>query len=247
MTMSSEITENLVKASDVRALVAGLRPLLWAAGSATIVPAITIDRFDSLVTLLRPLLQNAARQPDLAGLWSAARVRRRELRNCSVLAWLIKPRAEHGNGLACLSALVTAAATKLCAWSPDDLALDQARISVEQRPLSSDRDRVDIAIDGPGYAFFVEVKVDADEGWQQLPRYIETLKSKVEIRGPEAAASHRLIVIYISPRPPRAVSPGLVHLSWVDVSKALIAASDEAEPQVAWLIRSFALHVRAFG
>ena len=38
----------------------------------------------------------------------------------------------------------------------------------EETPLGSDRDRVDIAIEGATFILFVEIKIDAAEGEEQL-------------------------------------------------------------------------------
>jgi hypothetical protein len=54
-----------------------------------------------------------------------------------------------------------------------DSGLADARVRTEERPLWSDRDRVDIAVDGPDFVLFVEVKVGAVEGGSQLQRYCE--------------------------------------------------------------------------
>jgi hypothetical protein len=112
-------------------------------------------------------------------------------------------------------------------------------VRTEECPLGSETDRVDIAIDGPDFVLFVEVKIDALEGKEQLRRYAEAARRKANAYG---KAHGR--VIYLSPRPPLVPPPEVAVVTWRVVARALSAL-----PRAGFngaLAHGFAHHVRSF-
>lgn len=203
------------------------------------VPVPDLARVVSVVQALKEALTGAAARGDFLEVWQVAGLKRNELRNASVLAWLLNPRESHGRGDAILRALLDRAATSVPGWPlvPDDLLLTQVR--TEQRPLGSERDRVDIAVDGPDFALFVEVKIDALEGADQLVRYAESAREKARAMGKPHA-----LVIYLAPRRPRASPPAVACLTWQDVAAA--ASANLPEGLAGRIVGQFAHHVRSF-
>lgn len=127
-------------------------------------------------------------------------------------------------------------------------SLGSARVQSELRPLGSERDRVDIVIDTAELLIFIEVKIDAAEGVAQLSRYAKAAKRAAAAQAASTGEMpKRTLTLFLSPRAPVEAVAGVVHITWRDVSRALLAASGRAEGISCILLRSFAAHVRSFG
>jgi hypothetical protein len=172
-------------------------------------------------------------------IWTIAGLRRNEVRNAAVLAWFLDPRGSHGYGPEILKRFLDEAAAAAPGWPAFEGNLSTARVRTEERPLSSDRDRVDIAIDGADFCVFIEVKIDASEGRDQIVRYLEAAQEK-------ARALHKphVGVVYLSPRPASIVLGSLSVLSWRHVAKILSSVPEIGVPGA--LTRQYAQHIRAF-
>ncbi|HEY5107616.1 MAG TPA: PD-(D/E)XK nuclease family protein [Caulobacteraceae bacterium] len=195
---------------------------------------------------VREPLAAARARGDFIDIWAVAGLNRREVRNASVLAWLLDPRGSHGQGSGCLEAFTAQISRADPSWRLDPSILRLFRVRTEQRPLGSDRDRVDIAIDGPGFLIFIEVKIDAGEGLNQLSRYTESAAAKAAASADAQGHKPRTLVAFLSPMPPSKPVAGLVHLSWSEVADALVEASAYAEGTARFVVRSFAKHIRSF-
>lgn len=193
-------------------------------------------RLRAFVDAVAPRLRSARAAGEFINVWTVAGLRRNEVRNAAVLAWFMEPSGTHGLGPAVLSEVLNRAAARP-GWRP--LALDMARASVrtELRPQGSDADRVDIAIETPDHVVFVEVKIDAGEGREQLARYAAA-----------AAAMHKgWRLILLSPAAPKSLPPGSVWLTWAELTAALKAVAGALSPSLGrTLLRQFAAHARAF-
>lgn len=171
--------------------------------------------------------------------WAVAGLKRDEVRNAAVLAWFLNPRGSHGYGPEILRRFLARAAEMAPGWPVVSGDLASARVCTEERPLGSDRDRVDIAIDGDDFCFFVEVKIDAPEGQNQLNRYLETLSGKAS-----ALRKQHIGVIYLSSRPASTSGERISVLTWRHVATVLL---EIPEVGIAGsLARQYAQHIRAF-
>lgn len=195
--------------------------------------------FSAVILRLREPLQRAREDGAFLSAWAVAGLRRNELRNAAVLAWLLDPRGSHGFDAAVLRAFLE----EVMKGTPDwpDLERDFSRVAVrtEEWPLGSETDRVDIALDGPDFALFVEVKIDAPEGPEQLRRYADLARRK-------AAALGRAYgrVIYLSSRLPQDPPREVAVVTWREVARILSALPRGGINGA--LARQFAHHVRAF-
>lgn len=112
----------------------------------------------ALASLQMPVRQARANGAFLQ-VWSVAGLKRNELRNAAVLAWLIDPNGSHGHGPAVLSGLLSAAAERVPSWPSHGVDLSRVSVRTEEHPLGSDRDRVDIAVDiavdGPDFIYLL--------------------------------------------------------------------------------------------
>ena len=188
----------------------------------------------------------ARNRGNFINIWEVVDLGRREVRNAAILAWLLNPRGNHGQGSSILQELMSRVELIDSAWKLERAVLARARVKAELRPLGSDRDRVDISIDGPNFAIFIEVKIDATEGERQLSRYTEAAVARAAARARACDQDLRPLVILLSPRGPAELVPGLIHLAWNDVALALTGASARSEGLARHFIRSFSTHIRAF-
>ena len=225
-------------------LLARLHPLLRARAQIDARgrnPILVPERVEACLAALRGPLQEARARGDGIDLWTVARLGRQEVRNAAVLAWLIDPRASHGQGARVLQALFAGFGDSRPAWATDE-ALGRVSVATEERPLGSDRDRVDIALEGSTFVLFIEVKVDAPEGEAQLTRYAQAAQAK-------ARAQHKAhaLVLFVSPRPPRDRPEGLLVLTWTSIARALEMAAASGRPGLSrQLLIQYADHVRRF-
>lgn len=231
-----------------RRLIEGLRarPI-----SPTVIPEpgprTDVAAIRRVVDGLRAPVQLARSRGEFIDVWAVAGLGRREVPNAAVLAWLLNPQGSHGQGVLCLAALMKQVARKAPKWNLPVDRIMGARVEAEQRPLGSDRDRVDIVIEAPGLIVFVEVKIDAGEGEAQLSRYTESAQRVAAVRGAAGGLPMTPLVLFLSPRPPVESIPNLVHLTWREVAAGLAEAARAGPDPARFIIRSFANHARSFG
>jgi hypothetical protein len=236
----------LVNASPAPKLLAFLekaRPLLRRTGAQpakeTHLPPRSPAQLKATLAILREPLRQALARGDLMQVWAVAGLKRNEVRNAAVLAWFLDPRGSHGFGPDILRRFLALAAEKAPEWPTWSGDLATAHVCTEERPLGSERDRVDIAIDGEDFCFFVEVKIDAPEGRDQISRYLEALREKAQV-----LRKQHVGVIYLSSRPASTPAQGFTSLTWRHVAKLL---SEAPESGIAGaLARQYAQHVRMF-
>lgn len=193
-----------------------------------------------VLRMLKPALEHASSSGAFINVWRIAGLGRSERRTADALAWLLQPRGDHGLGTVPLEGLFDAlqAAAPDC---PRPLSAARCSIRVEDRPMWSERDRVDLVVDHPELLLFVEIKVDAVEGPDQLRRYVEAAEEVARYTGRPAWR-----VAYLTRSRNSECGDGVVPLSWRDVSARLRAriggeASDhQSRPFVSQLLDHFA-------
>ncbi|WP_323861581.1 PDDEXK-like family protein [Xenorhabdus doucetiae] len=102
--------------------------------------------------------------------WEVAGLKRKEVRNTSVLAWLLDPQGTHGFGDLPLKALLQIIRTSQKAIFPVDFHR-YCRVQVETNPCGDSANCVDIEIDAGNFFLLIEVKIDAIEQDKQIERY----------------------------------------------------------------------------
>jgi hypothetical protein len=197
------------------------------------------SKISELCSLLSDALVIARDRGDFLNVWEIAGIRRNELRNASVLAWLLNPRGSHGRGDAILVTLLQQAAATTLDWPLVFGELHKAQVRTEERPIGSDRDRVDIAIDSRDFILFIEVKIGAVEGAQQLARYVEAANAKALALNKDYS-----LVIYLAPTRPVLAPPSVAWLTWHHVAKAILGNLPPAMP--GRILRQFANHISSF-
>lgn len=130
-------------------------------------------------------------------IWEVAGLKRDEVRNTAILAWLLDCHGSHGQGnaflrcfLDCIKSIPENEKAKVLEMI-QDCNIGSAYRTITERAFtknssieesvkrdSEDRQsdsRVDIVIEGSDFILFIEVKIDAGEGKEQISRYVNIL------------------------------------------------------------------------
>lgn len=188
-------------------------------------------------------LRDSMESVEISGLlgdpWSAASLRRNEVRNASVLRWFLDPNGGHGCGAALLTYVLERAASKLAGHFPTSPSA-RCSVAVEECPDGDRASRVDIQIDDPAFFLLVEVKINASEQPRQVERYCNIAADRAgtrpwavvflttDGRAPETAADHITSVVPVS---------------WREIASALRRATRTASPIPRFLASTFAAHI----
>ena len=163
---------------------------------------------------------------------------RNEVRTARVLTWLLDRAGSHGFQNSILSAI----------W--EEIPVDRQPFELgiplmarrETIPMGDSRNRVDIEIPGHDFLLLIEVKIDAAEQPDQLQRYVTVAKAKAAARN-----ISRYGVLYLTRAHQAMVPESCVHVSWLDVAKAIEKAASRRSSAATGtqLAKAFAAHVRA--
>lgn len=222
-------------------------PFPAKAGTAMPDPMSIVPSVAGLRTLLaqaREPLEATGRSGLFGNPWTAAALRRDEVRNASVLRWFLDPNGGHGCGGALLGSLLLRIRAKSVAGF-QAMASERCRVTVEECPDGDRSSRVDIQIDDPAFFLIIEIKIDAGEQPDQLKRYGDIAEARAAGRRPWA-------IVYLT-RDGRAGSTvaeehlkQVVCLSWGEIAADLRRIARRAVPASAFLARAFASHVSSF-
>ena len=175
--------------------------------------------------------------------WKLARLQRDELRHAAILRWLLDERGSHSYGSRFLSAwLKYLSASNSIAGVVTTAVQGRYFASTETYPLGNDESRIDIEIEGQTFLVFVEVKVDAPEGREQVRKYLSLATAK--------AVGRPFLVIFLSTSKDRtlsAESPNVLSASWKELALVLqdvVRAMAQGSPRLSdELIVQFARHI----
>lgn len=120
--------------------------------------------------------------------WKNARLGTDERRNCKVLAALLDHSGEHGQGSVILCRLL---ATIGLLEFRDLAAANRYSTRTEVWPLDDAESRIDIEIEDEKFLIFIEAKIGAVEGKDQLKRYLDLAEIK--------AANRKWAIIFLTP------------------------------------------------
>lgn len=180
------------------------------------------------------------RQTDrISNIWAIAGLKRDAVRTTAALAWWLDPAGEHGFGNAILREVLAALGAPLLS----ELSVDAPyRVRTEYCAFGEATDRVDIVIDGPDFLLFIEVKIDAPEGPNQLNRYVRKASAFAQATGKPVFA-----VLYLSDAARPDLPDLVVPLRWraiADAIEAVRRADDQPNSFRSQAARQFAEHVR---
>ncbi len=211
--------------------------------SADRAPERTLDtvRFSSFLADLRSGLTASRHDGNLLNVWTIAGLRRNEVRTSVVLGWILDGNGSHGFGSAVLLTLLEALRQRNGSEELKRAVLgSHYRVSVEHTSFGERDNRVDLAIEGENCVIFIEVKIDAPEGRDQLDRYTALAKRR-------AMALHKPVslVLYLNNTCPPNPPAGLIWMTWRDVARAILAAvTGPSERTVSGaILKQFATHI----
>lgn len=210
-------------------------------------------------------IQSAKKQGFALNVWKAAGLGTKEVRNSPVLKWFLDCRGDHGQGNEILLMFLKLLPSRFHQYQPANYsAIDECC------PLGNLENRVDIEIDAPEFLLFIEVKIYANEGVDQLKRYYREAMLKAK------NASKDWAVIYLTNTGHLSTNEQdikaallnednkitklihenlrndeqdrLIAMSWLTISKLLYqyANRKDANNRGAWLAKQFADHIKTF-
>jgi hypothetical protein len=191
---------------------------------------------------LRPSIDAATRRGDFVNVWTIAGLQRDETRNARVLSWLLDCDGSHGQGKLIFESLLRrltniASATTAPIVSPLPSHIERP-YTTRTEIYPDSENRVDIELDGPDFLAFVEVKIDAPEGQDQIKRYVKLARDKAENRP--------CAVLFLSRDRDQQLSCNddiVIRATWVDVAMAITDLISESDDLISTLLRQFADHV----
>ncbi|MDC9616091.1 PD-(D/E)XK nuclease family protein [Xenorhabdus khoisanae] len=156
--------------------------------------------------------------------WEVAGLKRKEMRNTAVLAWLLDPRGTHGFGELPLKALLQIIHTSKKEIFP--VVFDRhCRVQIETSPCGDSTNRVDIEIDADNFFLLIEVKIDATEQDKQIERYCLDAEKR--------AGKRPWAVVFLTPHGKKSLTSGsnnnhyISCLSWHHLATSLESTMQE--------------------
>lgn len=172
--------------------------------------------------------------------WKTAGIGSDEVRNSKVLKWLLDCHGDHGQGSIILERMLDS----LSIPSFTGRIPHSYTIKAESYPLGDNLNRVDIELNLDNILIFIEVKINASEGVEQLKRYKEVAVSK--------ANGKAIAIIYLTRKGDLPVlyreDEVFIPLSWKKLAEILnrYAMGESANNRAAWLISQYARHIKNF-
>lgn len=194
-----------------------------------------------MIAALRGLTVPIGRERSQGGLlniWAIVGLRRDEVRNAHCLAnlWMMD---FGGDASRKFLAAFLHRAIRDVDWVAE---LSQGyQVATEISPLGDKADRVDLVIETPRRTIGIEVKIDADLGPKQLPRYVAAIETRARWRHADPN------VILLAPFD--CTLPGVSAVNWsavTDAARSLARSRSTALTFVEDCIVRFGDHVRAF-
>lgn len=188
-------------------------------------PAVDGKRLATFFEIFPRLYREQQRSGGLINPWAVSGLGRDEVRNSAVLAWLFDNNGSHGLGNAFLCAFLRIINHGnrdpiIPSHELADYAVFPQRCSVH-----GGTDRVDLIVDGANFLIYIEVKIDAFEGPEQIKRYLEGMMIRAKTLRKQYST---LIYLTRERQKPRDLHDATIALaSWQDVAEAIEAALRE--------------------
>jgi hypothetical protein len=213
------------------------RPLLRGESTvAEFTPGIDQERLARFVERLRGPL-DSARAESCANPWLTAGLGHDEVRVSAVLAALWDRRRYGDEARSFLARFFAAAGTGY----PDEVELANGyRIQTEHCLNGAVTERVDITVETCWSIVGIEVKIYADEGDNQLGRYVTAIATRARLM---QRPKHK--VIFLSPYHPKVNSEQVGKVNWRTVAQ--IAAQADQTSSAGWLIGQFGAYCYSLG
>jgi hypothetical protein len=204
---------------------------------------------EALASLSEPLAKSRA-EGSFINPWTAAGLKRGEVRNAAVLATLWTPPTAGTAASEFLNAFLRRLDARSDQPLPTLASLKRGYVvRTEHSPLGESSERVDLTLEGEAFLIGIEVKIDALEGPNQLERYARSLSERGRGLGKQP------FLIFLAPFPPREGLKQVLGLpqpilaDWRDVAAAARSSLPARQAERSFthqLIERFAAHVATF-
>lgn len=196
-----------------------------------------LESFFSNFKIAYKSITEMKKQGLFVNVWQTAGLERNEVRNNQVLKWFFDCNADHGLNNRVLDIF-------LKSLNYENATPTTYYSYAENYPVADGKNRVDIQIEADDLLLFIEVKIDASEGFEQLKRYQEIALQK--------AKRKKWAVIYLTKEgnlPNNYIrSKTLIPVSWQTFATAInksVSAKNLLTHNL-WLLKQFAEHINNF-
>ncbi|MEY8194486.1 MAG: PD-(D/E)XK nuclease family protein [Cycloclasticus sp.] len=205
-------------------------------------PNFTLDLYQSFFAKFEPLYLSERRRGAEINVWGESGLKQDEVRNTAVLSWWLDCNGSHGLGDLLLKALL-GALPPVDTMPPVSTINNDYRTKAESLPMGERENRIDIELSGSDFLIFIEVKINAGEGYQQLSRYQGLIKKKAESYG----MCHGGIIYLTRYDDAKKNEHGCMSLSWTQLARSFRAVKLPGEAGFSqMLLMQFCEHIENF-
>lgn len=186
---------------------------------------------------LSMMYDSALKKGDMFNVFDVLSPKEDEVKNCKILRWILDCNGSHGLGQRLANALFR----KL---NIDGISLDNIyRCSTEVCPLGNQENRVDIVLTNDEFIIYVEVKINANEGKEQISRYA----NNILVQG----IGKKQAVIFLTktgyyPKSTNGSYDRIYPISWKQLSDVFLNELEGIDSIPAHFIRCFCNHILNF-
>lgn len=183
-------------------------------------PVFSEQQYNLFFTEFKPLYLGEKRRGAEINVWGESGLKQDEVRNTAVLTWWLDCNGSHGLGDVLLKALLASLPDNNV--MPPKESIDCGyRVQAESLPLGERENRIDIELSHADFLIFVEVKINATEGYEQLSRYRALIEKKKNAYGMAYGG-----IIYLTRyENSESNETGCINLSWQQLARSFREAS----------------------
>lgn len=146
--------------------------------------------------------------------WQLVKLGTDEVRNSTILAWLINPRGDHGLGDIFLCTLLKELQRLNSNFAPNSFG-SWLNVNTESCPENDQSNRVDVELNAANFYLIIEVKINATEGERQMERYGEIAEKQ--------AGNRPWAMVFLTKRGSKPTTAGIyeskvIPLSWEKIA-----------------------------
>lgn len=198
---------------------------------------ITVDDLSLFFDKLSMMYDSALKKGDMFNVFDVLSPKEDEVKNCKILRWILDCNGSHGLGQRLANALFR----KL---EIDGINLDKIyRCSTEVCPLGNQENRVDIVLTSDEFVIYVEVKINANEGEEQISRYVKSISTQ--------GMGKKQAVIFLTktgyyPKSTDGIYNEIYPVSWKELADVFLDELREINSIPVHFIRCFCNHILNF-
>jgi hypothetical protein len=237
-SMASSLEIFFAQFAELRPLLADQKPVLRSRNNDP-----SPDRLISFFRDYYPIARVAARLGDMINVWEVAGLKRNELRNAAVLAWLFDPHETHGCGADIFLGFLRLIEARKGKSRLSTSIGNNYVVLREAYLLDNMESRVDVAIEG-SCLVIIEAKIDAVPDKQQILDYLSIAERR--------ARNRPYCVILLAPAHPifGIDNQYFVTATWNDVSETIEGLVRQNAPSSSGfgdrVLKQFARYIRKF-